>query len=575
MNLRSGRSTRPGSAVTLAAVAAILAGCIGSVSPTPDAIPSLPTPTAATTQPAATPVSSLTGIHLDGGTGTPFDDPYVDRLIPTPSGFALLGSEQATGTAVLAEGSADGRGWVRLDPAPFGADITTLTGGPPGWIAATLDQSAAVAAATLWHSADGVSWEALPAGAGGTDAPAGVTASSAGPRGFIIAGDVNRPDGTAPAVWSSPDGLAWTEAAALEGAGYDEVLSMPSGFVAVSTDGQPSAASFSTDGRTWRDLAADAGSPFGQDGPLLVAAVGSTLVVVRYGANSALEVFSADLDATPGAGPVSWRHDASTDGVFAGAGGSAIVASSGGVIVLGYERSTLTPIAWTSPDGIAWHRTTLDPATFGGGVPAIAAGSAASGTSAFVAIGSRTTDAGDVRPQAWRSDDGTAWTAADGDLLGTPVAPPTGPCPATTPTTVDGLLAMSAPLWPACFGATTLSVRGYVADCGGCGGTTDQVATPSWLIDPLGFAPFWLSPSVVPAASGGGPFPVRIDASHALTFPPVNTHVEVTGHFDDPAATTCRVSPTAGVFGAVVPPTLSIARCRQAFVATAIRTIAP
>ena len=64
-----------------------------------------------------------------------------------------------------------------------------------------------------------------------------------------------------------------------------------------------------------------------------------------------------------------------------------------------------------------------------------------------------------------------------------------------------------------------------------------------------------------------------IDPAHPLAIPPVGTHVELTGHFDDPAAATCRMVPLPGAIGPVVPQARTVALCRQAFVATAIRKV--
>ena len=104
-------------------------------------------------------------------------------------------------------------------------------------------------------------------------------------------------------------------------------------------------------------------------------------------------------------------------------------------------------------------------------------------------------------------------------------------------------------------------------------GTTTQQATPQWLIDALGFSAFYLSGPIVSAATGPGGFGVMIDPAHPVTTPAAGTHVELTGHFDDPAATTCRVFPIPGSFGPVAPMQQSVAVCRRAFVVSEVRKL--
>lgn len=89
-------------------------------------------------------------------------------------------------------------------------------------------------------------------------------------------------------------------------------------------------------------------------------------------------------------------------------------------------------------------------------------------------------------------------------------------------------------------------------------------------LDPLGYSAFWLSPAVVQADTGNDGFGVMINPAHPVTVPAANTHVELTGHFDDPAATTCRAWSGGGP---VLPREQTVASCRQAFVVTAIRRL--
>jgi hypothetical protein len=285
-----------------------------------------------------------------------------------------------------------------------------------------------------------------------------------------------------------------------------------------------------------------------------------------------LEVYRGDVAGLAPGGPIAWQQDADADAAFTGAGISAVAAGAASVLVLGFDRATLDPISWTSRDGRTWTRTALDATTFGGGVPGLAAVSGSAAGSSFAAVGFRANAAADVRSQVWRSDDGAAWSAADGDVLGVPPIAATGPCPTTVPTRIDDYLLLAPPLWPVCFADQTLKVRGFVSSCE-CGGTTSQQANPAWLIDPLGLSSFYLGPAIVQAATGRGGFGVMIDPAHPVAVPEVGQHVELTGHFADPAAASCRVWPNDEAFGPVVPRAQTVALCRQAFVVTGIRRL--
>jgi len=496
-------------------------------------------------------------------------------VVSTPTGYALLGNVRQDGSSppVILSGSSDGRSWNNVDASAFGPGFSAIAASPLGWVASAQIDAGAPSAGTrsvLWFSTDGISWQQLPDQAGlahmELDASSGTL--SAGPPGFAITGSVITAGNSGPAAWISRDGRTWTRVDAQGGTGFERILVLPSGFVGLASS--VGSAEFSTDGTSWRDLSKDPDSPFGPNSrSAFVTSVGSTVIVLRYGPTGALEIFGGDLGNGAGSTHVSWHHNSTADAAFAGTDASAAATSSAGALVLGYDLKSLAPIAWTSADGLAWRRTALDPATFGGGVPGLIAGSS-TGVASFVAIGARVNSAGVVRPQIWRSDDGTAWSAAGGDILGVLPAAPTGPCPATTPTAVEDFLAMAPSLWPVCFGSRTLKVRGYIADCGGCGGATNEQASPTWLLDPLGYSAFWLSPAVVQADTGHGGFGVMINPAHPVTVPSTNTHVELSGHFDDPAATTCRVWSGGGP---VLPRDQTVAACKQAFVVTAIRKL--
>ena len=567
-------------AIALTTMVAV--GCSAASSPLPSDTANPSAGASASAPPSSSPTSTTITLGLTGQ--DPMESANVGSLVPTPSGFAALGNEyKADGTSptFVVSGTADGSTWTRLAVSPGGSLFSAMAGGPLGWVGATEDRSGPSVATTLWFSSDGTTWEALPDQAGiGTISLQGfgsLAPITAGPRGFAIAGWKTIGGNSVAGVWVSRDGRTWTEATALSDKGFDQVLVLPDGFLAVANAccGGLSAAEFSTDGVAWRDLSVDSGSPFGAsyEGGALITATGSTVVILRLGESGNIEVVTGSFAINAGRAGIYWKHDVEADNTFAGVSVSAMTSSGGNLGVVGYDRTTLAPITWTSTDARSWHRTNLEASTFGGGVPSQVAMSGAAGSTSIAAVGYRVNSAGDIRPELWHSNDGSTWSAVDGDLLGILPVAPTGPCPGTTPTAIEDFLAMAPSLWPVCFGSQTLKIRGVTANCE-CGGTTDQQGSPAWLIDSLGFSDVYLVPRVVPAATNGAGLTVRINPAHPVQIPAAGTYVELTGHFADPAAAaTCRIYSNPGAFGPVVPKGRTVALCEQTFVLTGIRTL--
>ena len=568
-------------AITLTTMVAV--GCSAASSPLPSDTAN-PSAGASASAPASPSPSSIT-MTMGSGGEVPLESAGIGSLVPTPSGFALLGNEfkgDGTTPAFVVSGSPDGSSWTRLAASPDGSLFSAMAGGPLGWVAATSEaDGGATVATTLWFSSDGTTWEALPEqaslGTSRVDGLGSLAPITAGPRGFAITGYKTIAGTSVAGVWVSRDGRTWTEATALSDKGFDQVLVLPDGFLAVANAccGGLSAAEFSTDGVAWRDLSVDSGSPFGAsyEGGALITATGSTVVVLRLGANGNIEVVTGSFANNAGRTGINWKHDVEADNAFAGVSVSAMTSSGGNLGVVGYDRTTLAPITWTSTDARSWHRTNLEASTFGGGVPSQVAMSGAAGSTSIAAVGYRVNSAGALRPELWHSDDGSTWSAEGNDLLGVLPVAPTGPCPGTTPTAIEDFLAMAPSLWPVCFGSQTLKIRGVTANCE-CGGTTDQQGSPAWLIDSLGFSDVYLVPRVVPAATNGAGLTVRINPAHPVQIPAAGTYVELTGHFADPAAAaTCRIYSNPGAFGPVVPKGRTVALCEQTFVLTGIRTL--
>ncbi len=568
--------------VAIALTTIVAVGCSAASSPLPSDTANPSAGASASAPPSSSPTPITMTLGLTGQDS--MESASVGSLVPTPSGFAVLGNEytgDGTSPAFVVSGTADGSTWTRLAVSPGGSLFSAMAGGPLGWVGATEDRSGPSVATTMWSSSDGITWEALREQAGiGTsslDGLGSLAPMAAGPHGFAITGYKSTAGSGVSGVWVSPDGRTWAEATALSDKGFDQVLVLPDGFLAI-TNGCCAGlrgAEFSTDGVIWRDLSVDTGSPFGAgyERGALISATGSTVVVLGMGSSGNIEVVTGSFANNAGQTGVPWNHRTEADPAFAGDSVSAMTSSGGNLGVVGYDRTTFAPITWTSKDGMSWDRTSLDASAFGGGVPFRVAISGATGSTSMAAVGYRVNSAGDIRDELWRSDDGSTWSAVGGDLLGALPVAPTGPCPATTPTAIEDFLAMAPPLWPVCFGSQTLKIRGVISDCGGCGGATGEQGSPSWLIDPLGYSAVYLVPRIVPADTNHAAFTIMINPAHPVTVPVAGTYVELTGHFADPAAATCRIHPFPGGFGPVVPKGRTVAVCEQTFVLTGIRTL--
>jgi hypothetical protein len=121
----------------------------------------------------------------------------------------------------------------------------------------------------------------------------------------------------------------------------------------------------------------------------------------------------------------------------------------------------------------------------------------------------------------------------------------------------------------ACFGGRELVVSAFVNQPDGVGGTTSFSIMPTWIVAGSLFV-FASSREVAPGY-GDGPFTsISVRPSLGNLQRRYARHwVTIRGHFDDPAAATCKASGPKGV-----TPTRAqaIAICQTMFVVTSIRT---
>jgi hypothetical protein len=253
--------------------------------------------------------------------------------------------------------------------------------GGPGLVAVAGDESGGDFDAAVWTSPDGFTWTRVPhdeevfGGAGFQE----ILSVAVGGPGLVAVGlDESGGDRDA-AVWTSPDGITWShvrhDEAVLGGTGHQNMFGVAvggQGLVAVGVDGsggdRDAAVWTSPDGFAWTRVSGDE-AVFGGAGDqemMSVAVGGPGLVAVGSDGSG------GDFDAAVWTSPdgFAWTRVSGDEEVFGGAGIQAMasVAVGGpGLVAVGLDESGDEDAAvWTSPDGVAWTRVSGDEAVFGG-----------------------------------------------------------------------------------------------------------------------------------------------------------------------------------------------------------------
>jgi hypothetical protein len=381
---------------------------IASTTTTPIAVTTIPAAPATTIPAPIAPVPppSLDSVESWQRVGGDIMDPIGGLFSITSAGERLVAVGDDAGEDGRPDGvilvSDDGFTWTRIaenDPAlTLGAVLMyAVTEGGPGLVAVgggcdDPDESCPIRS-TVWTSVDGTTWTRAPYDIDvfGTGVMEDIVVTN---HGIVAVGShngVNEVDVTQrPAVWTSPDGIEW--ARTWEGA--------------VMTRGQPDVDPPETGAFLLSPIQA---ITVGPDGTLV--AVGT--VVDDLGVGVAAVWTSGDgqtwerVPHDPEALASSTGMDMVMLDVAAGESGLVAVGSErdhhgAGLWWMGGER----PAVWTSPDGTAWERITLDDEAFGTtrSISAVAAS-----PTGFVAAGPIFADSG--RVTMWTSPDGTRWQA--------------------------------------------------------------------------------------------------------------------------------------------------------------------
>jgi hypothetical protein len=524
----------------------------------------------------------------------------------TPSASLAAGpspSPAPAGPPAIAWTQEAGNGAALLDPAGSGS---------LGLVAPTADGFLAVGTdthgTTIWRGTAAGTWTRVD-----TDrfALADVVGLSGTSRGIVASGSEEVGDNgvTYPATWTSSDGSAWSPPVVVgdEFRRITGVVELGGRLVAlVSGNGAATDLVSTSDGRTWNRAPAR-GFPMAGISDLTVA--GSRLVAVGVGeGDTAAAWYSDDGGATwqaadlPPGGPGSTMAS-----VALGPDGLVAVGSVAGT------SNVAAPAIWSSADGSAWTIVAQDT---GSGRFA----SVAHGDGGWVAVGSNevgggqglpdtaqrlglTAVSGDGRDWTFRAPEANAqfssvaataggwpaagqrgahamlWTSGSARAQfsgGWPAIPPLACPPASGMIDVASLLLIPAERRLACLGRTEVTFRAWVVPQGGRGGTCGGPPALIWLTCTMSVPPDAVAAHMVLTGPTLGVTPrpgAAIPASWRGILPP-GTWVQVTGHFDDPAAAGCGAAFIVGTSkGGIDTPAKFVTWCRSQFVATRVAAV--
>lgn len=130
-------------------------------------------------------------------------------------------------------------------------------------------------------------------------------------------------------------------------------------------------------------------------------------------------------------------------------------------------------------------------------------------------------------------------------------------CPDEVTLAIVGAMLASERL--ACFGRDEITLSG-TSGCASCAGATTDVARPEWLIGAFSAELLSVDPTL-----RLGDLAMRFSPDGPER-PAPGSIVDVTGHFDDPAASTCRLEVTIRNTLLPVARALAVDACRQEFV---------
>jgi hypothetical protein len=490
-----------------------------------------------------------------------FDDAQPDgaSILSIAAGidgrFVALGSRWRDGAYFVAVNAGGGR-WQAVETPGMVDNASEFRAayGPRGWIALATVNASTGPKPWVWQSDDGVVWRAL---GGLRDLPYGGIGPihlTGSPLGYVMTSFYAGYEQLPKRVWYSADGEVWSERETP--IGPNQLVASGIGFYAYTSETSPYAQSDSEQGafspNGWDWTAVDTSD---MDELLGVAGAEDRLVALDHVGDD-IHTWIGQVEGDE----LVWRHELTSEGAFE----NAVVTDMRGdvaPIAVGYERGTETAL-WWSNDEAGWHRHRL-PASFGV-IPTLGA----AGERGYVVVGAHRSVLGHT-PLLW-SAEGSTSLQPERDPTVRPIPDP-GP-EACADVSRDLLEFINYGLIQAhCYGDAPLTLTAYVPRCGGCEEPPhSSIYRPEWLNNPAGDRILRLAPVAVDDWSW-------LDAILAPGLKPHATWahhwVQVTGHFDDPAAQNCRMRPGPDDERWYAGRQEVIDGCRQRFVVTSVTVL--
>jgi len=130
-------------------------------------------------------------------------------------------------------------------------------------------------------------------------------------------------------------------------------------------------------------------------------------------------------------------------------------------------------------------------------------------------------------------------------------------------------MVVDAPALISCQGAAPFTFRAYSFACDQCYGTVDGNPQPAWLLNPTTNMIFLAPGNNQSSWSTSATLRPSLEADPAW----LGTWIEVTGHYDDPEALTCRQDVTADSIEWWLGRYWLIDQCRTTFVVSDVKIV--
>jgi hypothetical protein len=482
---------------------------------------------------------------------------YIGALVAGSDGFVAIGSPPRDDTNNYQPSypmvSIDGAEWRAASPGTFdGQEVHAIAWGPAGWLAAGQFYGPSGTEVWIWRSAgNGLGWSPLgrmPRGL--AEYASQLMASDAGY--LLESWEPNRGDST---LWSSTNGLTWNEAtdpAIVRSPDSNRMtVAVPAGFYSweVGSTAVPISGAFSPDGQRW---AAVEGGPLGLNPRL--SGIGNRILGIDADPKTmATRVWvTSVLDNR-----LEWSRVPEADEAFRGGGVSQLVTDGERYFAFGWDRATDAPLVWTG-DGLQWQRAELPAAFIGIPQPA------AAGPGRVVVVGHRPTLRGD-NPIFWHRTSGGRWIPEPEPAFDVVPDPPADACPPLPSDFLD-FTVLDRAAATVCYPEVPITFRAWSVPCQGCYDPNPGVAEPAWLASPTANQLF-LSPI---ESDAGWSMSVVLGPSLQLDRAWSRAWLELTGHFDDPAAASCHSEPTRDDLAYWSGQGWIVDQCRQTFVVTGV-----